>query len=106
MEQNRCPICGRQKRCKQEIVQGGYMFVSCEYFNYQCFIDEDLPALHDGDETKERTLDLILEQLLRSPFCSKTGHPLCLGYQPKRTKTSICFAAKLPDSAEMLPLRS
>lgn len=80
MEQNRCPICGRKAGCKQEIVQGDYMFISCEHFNYQCFIDEDLLALNDGDETKERTLDLVVEILLRNPFCTKTGHSLKWGF--------------------------
>ena len=65
MEQKRCPICGREKGCRQELVQDGYMFIGCEHFDFQCFIDEDLLSIKDGDEAKERTLDLIVELLLR-----------------------------------------
>lgn len=80
MEHSRCPICGREKGCKQEIVRGGYMFIKCEHFDFQCFIDEDLLSLKDGDETKERTLNLIVELLLRNRFCNKNGHSFKWGF--------------------------
>ena len=70
MEQNKCPLCGREWGCSQEIIQGGYRLVKCEYYQVQCFIDEAILDLEDGDEVKERTLDLIVEQLLRKPFCN------------------------------------
>lgn len=80
MEHSRCPFCGREEGCKQEIVRGGYIFIKCEHFDFQCFIDEDLLSLKDGDETKERTLDLIVESLLRNRFCNKNGHPFKWGF--------------------------
>ena len=80
MEQKTCPICGKKDGCKQEIVQGGFVFVNCNHFKYQCFIDEDLLALKDGDEKKERTLDLITELLIRNPSCMKTGYALKWGF--------------------------
>ena len=80
MDQNRCPLCGSEAGCRQEIVLGGYVYIDCDHFHFQCFIDEDLLARKNGDTIKERTLDLIVELLLRNRFCNKTGHSLKWGF--------------------------
>ncbi len=103
MEQKRCPICGREKGCRQELVQDGYMFIGCEHFDFQCFIDEDLLSIKDGDEAKERTLDLIVELLLRHRFCRKNGHSLKWGfYYAPDYKTQDTDKPQMVNMAELI----
>ena len=80
MENNKCPICGSTEKCSQKIVPDNYIYIQCHTYSFECFIDEDLLEMADGDEIKEKALDLIVEHLLRNRFCNVDGHQFKWGF--------------------------
>lgn len=89
MEQNKCPVCGREIGCTQRIVRDNYLFIECNYFDFQFFIDEDFLENEEDNEVKEQTLDLIVELLLRKKVCLKNGHPWNWGFYYDSEYTTI-----------------
>ncbi len=91
MEYSCCPICGSSEKCINDIVRDNYVIVKCHTYGFECFIDDDLLKMGDGNEIKEKALDLIVEQLLRNRTCDFNGHRAKWGfyYEPSyKTKES------------------
>lgn len=80
MDLTTCPFCGKAENCTQEIVRSGYVVVHCKSFNFNCFIGEELLERSNGDEIKERTLDLIVEHMLRNRVYTVNGHEFKWGF--------------------------
>ena len=66
---NVCPICGREEGCTQESTWTGYTRISCIVFDFTFFLGDELVERKDGDNVKERALDLITEHLIRQGTC-------------------------------------
>ena len=64
-----CPICRKEFSCTQEDVPDGYTKMHCSTFGYDFLLCSELAERAEGDEIKERALDLIAEHLLRKKTC-------------------------------------
>ena len=66
---NKCPLCGKVTGCAITEAKDTYLYIRCESYGFECFIQEELLNEEDGNEKKERSLDLVVEHLLRKPYC-------------------------------------
>ncbi len=70
----RCPLCGGQNTCeKRSGERNGFIPFSCRTYHAQYSLGDDIVNLRDEDETKERLLDLAVEELVHRPVCIMNG---------------------------------
>lgn len=72
-----CPVCGSSVKCRKINYDiESFIPYHCDTYKSDFFIDEEIIKIPDGDEIKERLLNLIAEQLLSKPYC-KNDKQLC-----------------------------
>lgn len=69
MNMSKCPICRKDFFCTQEDVPDYYTRIRCKTFDFDFLLSSELFEKADGDEIKEKSMDIIAEHLLRHPLC-------------------------------------
>ena len=69
MNMSKCPICRNDFSCTQEDTADRCTVIHCRTFNFDFRLSSELFERADGDEIKEKSLDIIAEHLLRQRLC-------------------------------------
>lgn len=72
-----CPLCGKDSLCRPAAKGiNGFKSYYCRTYQAEFLLGDEILNMDNDEETKEKLLDLVAEQLVQKPYCIVEGRKI------------------------------